>query len=241
MPTGVPRPGDHQTWQGGFRRLDAGYHQVVSTREHADVTRSRSKALLVFFYSPTSGPSRRMDGLISWLYVRERRRLRVRLVNVELSKRTAERYRISTVPTILLIKGRDIVARLEGRATGQQIDDAVLPSPQAMRVARAVGSRSVVSIANIAGERDPPRHSRLSLPCGDLSLKPTRHLDPRTLGLEGQQLLECTPVVGEFEARVPHRLSAMGAEARHGLWVPGPAGFQTTPNAPSLWPPRIRS
>ena len=68
-----------------------------------------------------------MDGLISWLYVRERRRLRVRLVNVELSKRTAERYRISTVPTILLIKGRDVVARLEGKATGQQLDDAVLP------------------------------------------------------------------------------------------------------------------
>jgi thioredoxin-like negative regulator of GroEL len=87
----------------------------------------RGKALLVFFYSPTSGPSRRMDGLVSWLYVRERKRLRLRLVNVDISAQTAERYRVSEVPTLVLIKGREIVARLEGKVTGRQIDDAVLP------------------------------------------------------------------------------------------------------------------
>jgi thioredoxin 1 len=89
--------------------------------------RSRAKALLVFFYSPTSGPSRRMDGLVSWLYVRERKRLRLRLVNVDISAQTAERYLVSEVPTLVLIKGREIVARLEGKVTGQQIDAAVLP------------------------------------------------------------------------------------------------------------------
>jgi thioredoxin 1 len=89
--------------------------------------RSRAKALLVFFYSPTSGPSRRMDGLVSWLYVRERKRLRLRLVNVDISAQTAERYRVSEVPTLVLIKGREIVARLEGKVTGRQIDAAVLP------------------------------------------------------------------------------------------------------------------
>jgi thioredoxin-like negative regulator of GroEL len=87
----------------------------------------RAKALLVFFYSPTSGPSRRMDGLVSWLYVRERKRLRLRLVNVDVSAQTAERFRVSEVPTLLLLKGRAVVARLEGKVTGQQIDDAVLP------------------------------------------------------------------------------------------------------------------
>jgi thioredoxin-like negative regulator of GroEL len=88
---------------------------------------ARPRALLVFFYSPRSGPSRRMDGLVSWLFVRERKRLRVRMVNVDVCVRTAERYGITQVPTLVLIKGREIVARLEGRVTGQQLDDAVLP------------------------------------------------------------------------------------------------------------------
>lgn len=102
---------------------------ISATSGLGDGGRSGSgrKALLVFFYSPTSGPSRRMDGLVSWLYVRERKRLRLRLVNVEASAETARRYRVSEVPTLLLIKGREVVARLEGKATGQQIDDAVLP------------------------------------------------------------------------------------------------------------------
>jgi thioredoxin-like negative regulator of GroEL len=87
----------------------------------------RSKALLLFFYSPTSGPSRRMDGLVSWLYVRERKRLRLRLVNVDVCGEAVERYGITQVPTLILIRGRQIVARLEGKVTGQQIDEAMLP------------------------------------------------------------------------------------------------------------------
>ena len=85
------------------------------------------KALLLFFYSPTSGPSRRMDGLVSWLYVRERKRLRLRLVNVEDREDLAKQFRVSRVPTLVLVKGRSVVARLEGRVTGREIDEAVLP------------------------------------------------------------------------------------------------------------------
>jgi thioredoxin 1 len=96
------------------------------TRE-ARRTGLRAKALLLFFYSPTSGPSRRMDGLVSWLYVRERKRLRLRLVNVDVHPEIAERYGVDEVPTLVLLKDRDVVARLEGRVTGQQIDDAMLP------------------------------------------------------------------------------------------------------------------
>lgn len=87
----------------------------------------RPDALLIFFYSPRSGPSRRMDGLVSWLYVRERKRLRLRLVNVDACPQSAARYGVTEVPTLVLIKGSEIVARVEGRVTGQQLDDAVLP------------------------------------------------------------------------------------------------------------------
>ena len=96
-------------------------------RGRPDEKGARDKAMLLFFYSPRSGPSRRMDGLVSWLYVRERKRLRLRMVNVDACKDIAERFKVETVPTLLLVKDRRVVARLEGKVTGQQIDDAMLP------------------------------------------------------------------------------------------------------------------
>jgi thioredoxin 2 len=83
--------------------------------------------LLLFFYSPTSGPCRRMDGLVSWLYVRERRRLRLRLVNVDICPELARRFAVTTVPTMILIRSHEVVARLEGRANGKQIDATFVP------------------------------------------------------------------------------------------------------------------
>ena len=68
-----------------------------------------------------------MDGLVSLLFVRERKRMRLRTVDVDDRPELAERFRIATVPTLLLVKGREVVARLEGRVTGRQIDAAMLP------------------------------------------------------------------------------------------------------------------
>ena len=68
-----------------------------------------------------------MDGLVSWLYVRERKHLRLRLVNVDVRDDLATRFRVSKVPTLVLVKGREVVARLEGKVTGREIDEAVLP------------------------------------------------------------------------------------------------------------------
>jgi thioredoxin-like negative regulator of GroEL len=68
-----------------------------------------------------------MDGLVSWLYVRERKRLRLRTVNVDRYRELAERFRVGTVPTLVLVKDKRVVARLEGRVTGRQMDRAILP------------------------------------------------------------------------------------------------------------------
>jgi thioredoxin len=85
------------------------------------------KALLLFFYSPRSGPSRRMDGIVSWLYVRERKRLRLQAINVDTHDEIASRFSVSSVPALILVKGGKVVSRLDGRVTGQQIDAAMLP------------------------------------------------------------------------------------------------------------------
>jgi thioredoxin len=89
--------------------------------------RRTRKAVLLFFYSPSSGPSRRMDGIVSWLYVRERKRLSLQTVNVDSHHEIASRFGVESVPALILLKDGQQVTRLDGRVTGQQIDDAVLP------------------------------------------------------------------------------------------------------------------
>ena len=98
----------------------------------AAVTRPRQEAgetpaVLLFFHARSSGPSRRMDGLVSWFYVRERKRVRLRLIDVDERRDIAGLFEVRTVPTLILVKANKVVARLEGRATGHQIDHALLP------------------------------------------------------------------------------------------------------------------
>jgi thioredoxin-like negative regulator of GroEL len=77
--------------------------------------------LLVFFRSEQSGPARRMDSLIAHLTRTERGRLRVTVVDVEESPDLAERFRVERVPTLVLVEGRRVVGRLEGRVSAPKI------------------------------------------------------------------------------------------------------------------------
>ncbi len=80
------------------------------------------KPLLVFFRSEQSGPARRMESLLAHLARKERERLTVKQVDVEARPELAERFRIAQVPTLVLVKDKQVVARLEGRASQPKIE-----------------------------------------------------------------------------------------------------------------------
>ena len=82
-----------------------------------------SQPVLIFFRSQESGPARRMDSLIAHLARKERSRLRVGVVDVDESPEVAKRFRVESVPTLVLVKERRTVARLEGRASAPKIDE----------------------------------------------------------------------------------------------------------------------
>jgi thioredoxin-like negative regulator of GroEL len=86
--------------------------------------RSR-RGLLVFFSALRSGPARRMESLLAQLARKERHRLNVQSVDVEEQPELARRFRIRKVPTLVLVKGRHTVARLEGRANAAEIEELV--------------------------------------------------------------------------------------------------------------------
>jgi thioredoxin-like negative regulator of GroEL len=83
--------------------------------------------LLVFFWSERSGPARRMESLLAHLARKERQRLRIRRVDVDSSPELAERFEVEQVPTLVLVKDRRVVSRLDGRMSAPKIEAMLAP------------------------------------------------------------------------------------------------------------------
>jgi thioredoxin 1 len=95
---------------------------------------SDDKPLLVFFTSERSGPARRMESLLAHLARKERTRLRVMRVEVDEQPELAEKFRVTDVPTLVLVKQKKVVERLDGRASAPKIEAMIerhLPAPAA--------------------------------------------------------------------------------------------------------------
>ena len=86
---------------------------------------SAERPLLVFFTSQRSGPAGRLESLLAHIARKERDSLRVKLVDVDERPDLAEKFRISQVPSLALVKGKRVVARLEGRATAPKIESMI--------------------------------------------------------------------------------------------------------------------
>jgi len=78
--------------------------------------------LLVFFTSPRSGPARRMESLLAHIERKDRERLRVLRVDIDLRTDLVEKLHVRDVPTLVLVIGRRVVARLDGRVSAPMIE-----------------------------------------------------------------------------------------------------------------------
>jgi len=68
-----------------------------------------------------------MASLVAWVKVTQKRRLNVIDVDVDSNPDLVGALGISELPALVLIKDQQVVARLEGRATGRQIDELIRP------------------------------------------------------------------------------------------------------------------
>jgi thioredoxin len=93
------------------------------------------KPLLVFFWSERSGPARRMESLLAHLARKERTRLRVMRVDVDDQPQLAARFRVTDVPALVLVKGKRVVDRIDGRASAPTIETMLAPHLAARAVA----------------------------------------------------------------------------------------------------------
>ena len=86
-----------------------------------------AKPLLVFFWSERSGPARRMESLLAHLARKERTRLRIMRVDVDEQPELAERFGVAAVPALVLVKGKRVVDRIDGRVSAPKIEDMLAP------------------------------------------------------------------------------------------------------------------
>ena len=68
-----------------------------------------------------------MESLVAWVKVTQKRRLRVIDVDADRNPALTRELDVSEIPSLVLIKSGRVVARLDGRATGRQIDDFIRP------------------------------------------------------------------------------------------------------------------
>ena len=69
---------------------------------------------LLFFYSPTSGRCRRVEAYLAQVFQRRRNHDSFRLVSVAVERRPdlVERFRIDTLPTLLVVEDRRVRRRI---------------------------------------------------------------------------------------------------------------------------------
>ena len=85
------------------------------------------RPLLVFFTSERSGPARRMESLLAHLARKERARLRTTRIDVDTRPDLAAKFKVGAVPTLVLVKGKAVVDRLEGRSSAPKIEAMLEP------------------------------------------------------------------------------------------------------------------
>ena len=112
----------------GFPR-DPSMKRTVSGRGAAGTSldMGRERPTLVFVGSRRCGASRRMESLVAWVKVTQKKRLDVVDVDTERSPGLARRLGVRSTPTLLVLSGGSVVRRHEGRATGRQIEALIRP------------------------------------------------------------------------------------------------------------------
>jgi thioredoxin-like negative regulator of GroEL len=103
--------------------------------EHPTATRPR----LIFFHAQASGRARRIDGFVANVLQRRQNHdtFLLQRVIVEEHPHLAERFRVDGVPTLFVIEGKRVVARIENPRGTQDIEAVLAPWLQSGRSAAA--------------------------------------------------------------------------------------------------------
>ena len=83
----------------------------------------------MFFYSQTSGACRRAESFLAQVLQRRRNHDTFKLYRVDEQERPdlLERFRVKTLPTLVVVEGKTVRARLERPGGGHEIERFLAP------------------------------------------------------------------------------------------------------------------
>ena len=116
-----------KTWRFANHRAGHPERMGPSTQEASPPCAGPARATLVFVRRYSSGASRRMESLVAWVKVTQKRRLEVLELDADRHSGLVARLGVTTAPSLVLVKDRRVVGRLEGKVSGRQIDDLIRP------------------------------------------------------------------------------------------------------------------
>ena len=84
---------------------------------------------LLFFFSPTDGQARRVDGFLALILQRRRNHetFAVHRINVRERPELVKRFQISDQPTVLVVDGKRVAARLVAPRSAAEIQQLLSP------------------------------------------------------------------------------------------------------------------
>jgi thioredoxin-like negative regulator of GroEL len=89
---------------------------VTSTADTAPAkVADAEKPLLLFFYSPTEGYSRRVEAFLAQVLQRRQNHKSFRMSRIDVAERPdlAERFGVSALPSLLVVSDRQVRARID--------------------------------------------------------------------------------------------------------------------------------
>jgi hypothetical protein len=98
-------------------------------REAIDADRVDVRPRLVFFFSPTSGPSRRAEGFLAQVLQRRANHSSFQLVRVDADQRPdlVERLRVTEIPTLLVVAEGRVRERIVRPSGCAEISESLAP------------------------------------------------------------------------------------------------------------------
>jgi hypothetical protein len=123
VPVGAPV----ETRRFESRRPGHTEYMEASRQSPSAADAGSGRPTLVFVSRRHCGASRRMESLVAWIKVTQKKRLRVVDLDADRRPELASHLGVRTTPTLVVLEEGEIVGRLEGRATGRQIDDLIRP------------------------------------------------------------------------------------------------------------------